>query len=90
MCKWKAAYSRTAFELKVDGVDAAPDVIRTDQIGSGFTAPTKNGPELFPLDAIEVITCGGKRDRLASVDVVGQDLLGHLLDLVELLEVLDP
>lgn len=89
MCKRKTADARTSLQLKIDGVDAAPLVIRLNQIGGGFGAPAKDGSELLPLDAVEVITCRGKWDGLASVDVVGQDLLAHLLDLVELGQVLD-
>ena len=89
MCKRKATDAGASLQLKIDGVDAATLVIRLNQIGSGFGAPAKNGPELLPLETVEVITCGSKWDRLASVDVVGQDLLGHLLDLVELGQVLD-
>ena len=89
MCKTERTDSCSSSKLKIDGVDAAPDVIGADQIRSGFAAPPKRGSELLPLDAVEVITCGLEWDRLPSVDVVGQDLLGRVLDLVELLQIFD-
>ena len=90
MCKRKATDAGASLELKIDGVDAATLVIRLNQIGSGFGAPAKNGSELLPLETGEVITSRLKRDGLRRLDVVGDDLLSHLLDLVERLEIWDP
>jgi hypothetical protein len=83
MCKRKRTDSCSTLQLEIDGVDATTRVISTNQIGSGFAAPSKSSSELLPLETGEVITCRLKRDCLRGLDVVRYDLLGRLFDLVE-------